>query len=242
MTEMLVNDKDIAVFSARLMTFNVSGTAVTNNTSAAGSTLAAPLLYGCTFAPRTISVALSFQPKSINGSSRNRSVPHKLHKATENIVAFESEVVGKTFEIFLPDGYWYSCLFSSSSVAEPDASGIMDVTYTFLGIRHLSKVLENVPVSGRINCLSNTNTAFKLRLSSETALESLTVCNITVNNVPANTELIIDSINGLITCGGENKFLDSDLIDFPYLNPGANTIVCTAANAVISVEYTPIFV
>ncbi|MDO4425732.1 MAG: hypothetical protein Q4D17_08230 [Planctomycetia bacterium] len=240
--EMLVNNKDIAMFSARLMTFNVSGTAVTNNTSAAGSNLATPILYGCTVAPRTVSVTLSFYPKSINGTSRNRSISHRLHYATENIIKFESEIIGNQFEIFLPDGYWYSCLFSGSSVADSDASGIIDVTYTFLGIRHLTKVLEHVPGSGRVNCLSNTNTAFKLRLISEIDLESLTVCNITVNNVPADTELIIDSISGLITCGGENKFLDSDLIDFPYLNPGINLITCSAENATISVEYTPIFV
>lgn len=242
MTEMIINDKDISTFSARLMTFNVSGTAVTNNTSAAGSLLTVPILYGCTVAPRTVTVSLAFHPHELNESSRNRSVFHRLHCAAENIIAFESEIVGRQFEIILPDGYWYTCLHSGSSPSAPDASGIMDVTYTFLGIRHLPLVSEEVPVSGRINCLSNTKTAFKLFLSSETALSSLTICGVTVTGVPANTELIIDSVNGLITCGGGNKFADSDLIDFPYLNPGENTISCSAAGAAVRVEYTPVFV
>ena len=242
MTEMLINNKDIATFSARLMSFNVSGTAVTNNTSAAGSLLTIPILYGCTVAPRTVTVSLAFHPKGINGSSRKRSISHRLHRATENIVAFESEIVGKQFEILLPDGYLYTCLHANSSVGELDASGIIDITYTFLGIRHLPLVIEELPASGRIDCLSTAQTAFKLVLTSETALESLTISGITVTSIPADTELIIDSVNGLVTCGGANKFADTDLVDFPYLVPGENTISCSAASAAVRVEYTPIFI
>lgn len=242
MTEMLINDKDIAMFSARLITFTVSGTAVTNNISAAGNVLKMPILYGCTLAPRTITVSLSFFPRGINGTGRGTGIFHKLHKAAENIIRFESELVGKVFEILLPDGYLYTCLYSGSSVSEPDATGITDVTYTFNGIRHLPLASVTVLPGGKVYCVSNTKTAFRLIMQNPVALERITIIGITVNNLPADSELIIDSVNGLITCNGENKFSDTDLIDFPYLSPGYNIISSSAAIDNLKVEYTPVFV
>lgn len=241
MTDMLINNVDIAAFGARLMTFNVSGTAVTNNTSAAGNLLRLPVLYGCTLAVRTITVALSFHPKSVNGSSRGKGIPQRLHASAKNITGFESEIIGKPVELFLPDGFWYSCLYTGSTPSEPDATGITDVTYTFSGIRHLPLVSEEVPASGMIYCLSNTKTAFRIIITTAAALESLTVNGITVNDLPANSELIIDSVNGLVTCNGVNKFKDTDLIDFPYLDPGSNIISCSSSVSGIKVEYTPIY-
>ena len=92
-----------------------------------------------------------------------------------------------------------------------------------------------------IYCLSNTKTAFRIIITTAAALESLTVNGITVNDLPANSELIIDSVNGLVTCNGVNKFKDTDLINFPYLDPGSNIISCSSSVSGIKVEYTPIY-
>lgn len=241
MAEMLINGVDIKVFSARLQTYSVSGTAVTNNTSAANSLVELPQLYYVDFGARTLTITLSFFPRGAGSDSRNTGVPERLHRATENIIRFESQLHGRVVEIRLPDGYFYTALVQSLPAPEFDATGIHDVTYSFLAIRHLPERTELVAPNGRINCLSNTKTKFILKATFPSVYETVTICDIAINNIPAEAELVIDSVHGLITCNGTNKFLDTKFYDFPILEPGENIISCTAADAELQVVYTPVF-
>ena len=72
---------------------------------------------------------------------------------------------------------------------------------------------------------------------SEVILQGVTIKNITVG-----TKIVIDSVSGLITADGKNKFGDSDLIDFPVLQPGKNQITSSASDVSITVSYTPIYI
>ena len=65
--------------------------------------------------------------------------------------------------------------------------------------------------------------------------------SVKLNTIPAGAVVIIDSVNGLITCNGVNKFLDTEFYDFPILLPGDNIISCTAPEAQLQVTYTPVF-
>lgn len=239
--EMLVNNKDIAMFSARLMTFNVSGTAVTNNTSLAGDMVIIPDLYFTTYAPRTLTTTITFFPRMAGSDSRDTSIPERLRRATENMIRFESLILGKTIELYLPDGYYYTAIAQSIPAADFDSTGLHDVTYTFLAIRHLQKRTQNVIPGGKIKCLSNTNTRLVLKATFSQSHENVTIFGVEVSNITSGDVLIIDSERGLITCNGVNKFLDTEFYDFPILTPGENIISCTAADAEIQVTYTPVF-
>ena len=157
------------------------------------------------------------------------------------MIRFESLIVGKVVEILLPDGYYYTALAQSLPAADFDSTGEHDVTYTFLAIRHLKQKTEIVSPGGKINCLSNTATRFILTASFSQAHEYVTLCSVKVNTIPAGAVVIIDSVNGLITCNGVNKFLDTEFYDFPILSPGDNIISCTAPEAQLHVTYTPVF-
>lgn len=241
MTEMTINGVDIATYNARLLNYSVSGTQISNTISQNTAQLLMPTLYACQLSPRTLTITLTFFPKSAGENAKNTSVFQRFSRATDNISTFEADIIGKVVDFGLPDGYIYRAIVNSISAAEFDISGEHDVTYTFLAIRQLAERTETV-VNGKIKCLSTTTTACKIILTVPTAYSSLTVCSVTINNVSANSEIVIDSEKGLITADGVNKFNDTDFVEFPVLSPGYNTITCSASNANIVIVYTPIFV
>lgn len=240
--EMLINGVDINVYNARLQTYSVSGTSLANNLSTVNTLLRMPSLFSTTLGTRTLTITLTFKPSRHGSDSRGMSVAEKLATAAENITRFEAEIVGKTVEITLPDGYIYTSLATALPAATFDSSGEHDVTYTFSAIRHFSEDVQAVEPNGKVFCKSTTKTPVKFVVSVPTAADSLTVFGITVKNVTANAEIIIDGIDGIVTMNGANKLLDTDLIDFPYLNPGYNIVSCSDTSASIKVIYTPVYV
>lgn len=242
MSEMTINGVDVQTYNARLQDYTVSGTTLTNSVSAADTKLRMPYVFSTTLAPRTLTVTLTFFPVQLGSDSKRTSIPERLSRAAENITRFEAEIVGKVVEIGLPDGYLYTSLVTGIPAATFDGSGEHDVTYTFSAIRHSSEDVQTVTPNGKVFCKSTTKTPVKLVVSVPSAADSLTVFGITVNNVTANSEIIIDGIDGVVTMNGANKLLDTDLVDFPYLNPGYNVISCSDASVSIKVIYTPVYV
>jgi hypothetical protein len=242
MTEMTVNNIDIANYSARLLSYSVSGTTLTNNVSANNDLVKMPALYSTEYGTRTLTVTLTFFPRLDGCSSKNTDIIDRYTVATDNIAKFEAEIIGKTVEIALPDGYIYTSIVTSISAATFDSSGEHDVTYTFNAVRHKPTVTANVAPNGKVYCQSTTPCKYKLIVTLPEQSSLITVCGIVVINIAANTPLVIDGELGLITLGGVNKYLDSTLIEFPVLYPGENIITCTNSQAKIQVVYTPVFV
>lgn len=242
MTEMSVNNIDIANYSARLLSYSVSGTTLTNNVSANNDLVKMPALYSTEYGTRTLTVTLTFFPRLDGCSSKNTDIIDRYTVATDNIAKFEAEIIGKTVEIALPDGYIYTSIVTSISAATFDSSGEHDVTYTFNAVRHKPTVTANVAPNGKVYCQSTTPCKYKLIVTLPEQSSLITVCGIVVINIAANTPLVIDGELGLITLGGVNKYLDSTLIEFPVLYPGENIITCTNSQAKIQVVYTPVFV
>ncbi|WP_419575236.1 hypothetical protein [Ruminococcus sp.] len=242
MTEMTVNNIDIANYSARLLSYSVSGTTLTNNVSANNDLVKMPALYSTEYGTRTLTVTLTFFPRLDGCSSKSTDIIDRYTVATDNIAKFEAEIIGKTVEIALPDGYIYTSIVTSISAATFDSSGEHDVTYTFNAVRHKPTVTANVAPNGKVYCQSTTPCKYKLIVTLPEQSSLITVCGIVVINIAANTPLVIDGELGLITLGGVNKYLDSTLIEFPVLYPGENIITCTNSQAKIQVVYTPVFV
>lgn len=242
MTEMTVNNIDIANYSARLLSYSVSGTTLTNNVSANNDLVKMPALYSTEYGTRTLTVTLTFFPRLDGCSSKSTDIIDRYTVATDNIAKFEAEIIGKTVEIALPDGYIYTSIVTSISAATFDSSGEHDVTYTFNAVRHKPTVTANVAPNGKVYCQSTTPCKYKLIVTLPEQSSLITVCGIVVINIAANTPLVIDGELGLITLGGVNKYLDSTLTEFPVLYPGENIITCTNSQAKIQVVYTPVFV
>lgn len=242
MTEMTVNNIDISNYSARLLSYSVSGTTLTNNVSANNDLVKMPALYSTEYGTRTLTVTLTFFPRLDGCSSKNTDIIDRYTVATDNIAKFEAEIIGKTVEIALPDGYIYTSIVTSISAATFDSSGEHDVTYIFMAVRHKPTITATVAPNGKIYCQSTTPCKFKLKVTLPEQSSMLSIMGIVVINISANTPLVLDGELGLITLGGVNKFLDSTLIDFPLLYPGTNTISCNNSQADIQVIYTPVYV
>lgn len=242
LTEMTINGVDIQMYNARLQNYSVSGTAVSNNLSSVNTLLKMPFLFSTTLGIRTLTITLTFRPCQHGSDSRRMSVMEKLATAAENITRFEAEIVGKIVEITLPDGFIYTALATTLPAASFDSSGEHDVTYTFSAIRHTAKETVFVTSGGKVNCKSTTKTPVKLIANISSAMNEVEIYGIKVKNVTANSEIIIDGIDGTVTMNGANKLLDTDLVDFPFLVPGYNVISCSDNTAVIKVVYTPVYV
>ena len=242
MTEMTVNNIDISNYSARLLSYAVSGTTLTNNVSANTNLVKMPALYSTEYGTRTLTVTLTFFPCLDGCSAKGTEITDRYAAATDNISRFEADIIGKKVEISLPDGYMYSSIVTSVSAAAFDGSGEHDATYTFMAVRHKPTITATVAPNGKIYCQSTTPCKFKLKVTLPEQSSLLSIMGIVVINISANTPLVLDGELGLITLGGVNKFLDSTLIDFPLLYPGANTISCNNSQADIQVIYTPVYV
>lgn len=242
MTEMTVNNIDISNYSARLLSYSVSGTTLTNNVSANTNLVKMPALYSAEYGTRTLTVTLTFFPRLDGCSAKCTEITDRYSAATDNITRFEAEIIGKAVEISLPDGYIYTSVVTAIAAAAFDGSGEHDVTYTFMAVRHKPTITATVAPNGKIYCQSTTPCKFKLKVTLPEQSSLLSIMGIVVINISANTPLVLDGELGLITLGGVNKFLDSTLIDFPLLYPGANTISCNNSQADIQVIYTPVYV
>ena len=62
---------------------------------------------------------------------------------------------------------------------------------------------------------------------------------ITIKNLHANKKIIIDGKEGTVTEEGKNKFSDTDFWEFPFLNPGTNTIILSKNSCDVAIKYEP---
>ncbi|WP_415321417.1 phage distal tail protein [Clostridium perfringens] len=62
---------------------------------------------------------------------------------------------------------------------------------------------------------------------------------ITIKNLHANKKIIIDGKEGTVTEEGINKFKDTDLWEFPFLNPGVNNITLSKNSCDVVIKYEP---
>lgn len=242
LNEMTINGVDISAYNARLQSYSVSGTTVTNNLSASRSFLTAPTLFSAVPGTRTLSLTLTFYPHYFGDNAKGLTVSDRLAIATENITAFEGLLVGKVVEIALPDGFIYTAIVNSIAAATFDSSGEHDVTYTFNAVRHAKPISETIKANSYMICKSNTDTLPIITAEYANTKSEVTLQGVTIKNIAVGTKIVIDSVSGLITADGKNKFGDSDLIDFPVLQPGKNQITSSASDVSITVSYTPIYI
>ena len=73
-------------------------------------------------------------------------------------------------------------------------------------------------------------------------MESFIYDDITIYNLTANQPVIIDCENKEITENGVNKFLDTDIIDFPKYKSGNNSINVSSSDVTIQLTYNPTYI
>ena len=73
-------------------------------------------------------------------------------------------------------------------------------------------------------------------------IEGLADDPIIIKNLTADKKVIVDGELQKVTVDGVNKYGDTDMWDFPRLQPGANTIIVNKNNCDIKIKYKPRYI
>lgn len=242
MTEMLIDNQDIKAFGARLLSFSVGGSTVTQNMSA-DNICNVPAVFSTSVGTRTLTVTLVFQPSRAGDNSKNVPLLQRYANSTDNVTRFEAYLMFHgTVEILLPDGYLYSSVCTSLGAGALDGTGEQEVAYNFTAVRH--KPLQIISLTGlstTVLCEATTAVYCRVSLTADKDYNSITIFGITVNNISANDVIVIDGIDKSVTKNGVNIFNDTDLIEFPTLKQGKNTITVSSDTVKGYIEYYPIY-
>lgn len=138
--------------------------------------------------------------------------------------------------ILLPDGMFYECVYEGATAPDEKAPWIWQVKYTLSAWRHGCMEKFTLTHTDSIFVRGTYKTPPVIRISATS--NTVKVFGITITNIVGEIE--IDSINKTITQNGDNKFKDTDLVEFPMLDIGYNEIDIVG-DAIVEVSYYPIY-
>lgn len=142
--------------------------------------------------------------------------------------------------IFKRDNLYYEVEISDS--AEPEIVNmntyILEIEFSVVDVYEAEKSVTT-NASTIINIESPKPCYANLELSCQTNVTSCVVTindtEITVKNIKGNEAIYIGS--GKITAGGKSKIDDIDILEFPILRPGSNTIKVSREDITLTVKY-----
>lgn len=222
-----INGADLKVFHAEMLTYSVGEPEYTNGYYRPPRSLF-PVELDPEIGMRPVSFTLDFMGEDM----------HQIMLEISNMTAR----LHKQSDIFLPDGFFYWCVFGSASAPVEKAPWILQTEYSLQGLRHGGRRYIELPAgSGTTDVFieGNYRTPVVYKITPGAA-GAVTVAGITVRNLRAGVPVEIDGIRKKVTEAGANKYGDTDMTLFPALESGPNKIT-VAGNATVGVEYFPIY-
>ena len=134
----------------------------------------------------------------------------------------------------------YPALLIGKNIQEAGVAPYYLVTIIFIIIQRLPLISTDITEPAIIYNEGNIPSGVRYILKPPIDISSFKINSIKVTNLHAGKHFIIDGITGKITENGNNRFADTDLIDFPKIFPGQNEITMSY-NIPITVEYYPLF-
>lgn len=219
---MWINDKPLSDYGGQLrMEYKVSGYNL--ETSAfKGRKRSSFVLLNNIVGFQTLSLPVVFEGKSRDDVT--------LKKSMFDMLAF-----GKN-ELIMDDGFLYTAYLSNIGDASYPAPELIEVDYTFIGVRHGPKV---VAVGNTINCestLPNTDCILKVTVGSTGT--NYRVGTVVFPQVTQGEKVVVDGINKRILINNAPAAERADWITFPILSPGLNLLEC---DDTLTVEFFPVF-
>lgn len=160
---------------------------------------------------------------------------YEIAKNVSNLTA----LLHKGADLFLPDGFYYRCVFSGADAPKEMAPWISRCSFSLYGVRHDALHTEVLSKSGRIYVDGNRKTPVIISLTPSVGTQEMTVNEITVSNVSGS--VTIDGLAKTVMSGGINKFVDTNIVTFPVLFPGENNISISGV-AELKLSYYPLYV
>lgn len=157
---------------------------------------------------------------------------------TSNIILEGQECIIK-----LPDAeFEYSAVLSSINTSPTGVDCYTLVELTFNAIKRYPQV--TIIFDSGQGVFHNPGTAASgalIEIIPKTDLESLDLNGVQILRLSEGEKFTLDGLEGTVTCNGVNRFLDTDLIEFPKVYPGVNRIVSSSNEVTVIVSFYPTF-
>ena len=163
-----------------------------------------------------------------------------LIAAAKDVVIYNSDDIG----------FYFDAVLTGYSVEDTGIEWFNNVVLTFAAIRHMPIVTETFSgTSFEFENLGSIASGVKLTIvpTTSTTKQSFTLNagtddanKITFTQLTQSYSFVLDGIDGHVTRNGINAIQYTDMIIFPKVIPGMNTITATF-NASWTIEYYPTF-
>lgn len=149
------------------------------------------------------------------------------------------------------DGYnnSFKVYLENDSIEKKKSKRKYKLKLEFKGYSIKDEVVENINRinSKTIEMLGTQITPAIVEITPTTELADITIEGladdpIVIKNLTANKTVILDGELQKATVDGVNKYGDTDMWDFPRLNPGTNTITVNKNNCDIKIKYKPRYI
>lgn len=217
-----VNDILLSNYNASLLSYS-SGTLTIYNNYFKPDNRLNPVIFASQMPLRILSLKLEFVGATDAEAEINASA----------LVA----VFSKETELFLPDGFFYKCILSSTKEPTRITKGIFQREVYLVGYRHGNLESVVIPADGVVNIKGNYKTGVRISIIPNDT--TVTVNDITISNV-VGASIVVDGIDCFVLEDGQNKFVDTEMTQFPSLDVGAQTISVSGASSA-TLEYYPIY-
>ena len=224
MTVMTINGTDIANWQAKLLEFTPSPCEITHETTADSGTLYPTILH-TTVAPMSLNLSMDVYGANMEDAEQ---------KASDLL-----RTLSRQCEIGGPDGFLYRSLFTGASRSRP-TDWMVTLSATFEAVRHKPLVIRPLNAGDNtVYCDGNVQAECRLRIVPAQD-DTCQVMGITVSGMTTGKEVVIDGMEKTVLEGDQNKFPDTNLVSFPMILPGENSITVTG-DAAVTLEYYPTF-
>lgn len=141
------------------------------------------------------------------------------------------------------DRFEYIAVLLSFNVKETGVNFYNEVTLDFGVIKRFPLTVHTFHNGqGSFRNVGSLVSGAKLTIVSKYDHAVLTVNGITLYNVIADDVFVIDGLAGTVTRNGVNCFMQTNLIDFPKVQPGINNVDISDDDVTVSIAYYPTFV
>lgn len=234
---MIINNKDIALFGAKLLSKEFESS--TNSISKEWlKTSSKPLITSKKFTYGSGVLELFLENK--NEVDLMENVSNLINEISESVINFG-------------DVFYYKVTLNNSTEEEVFYN-VLNETYVkkiklTLTVDELYKdyVQINLSSSMSITLQGNKSSECILEITPTQAMVDLIITGfskepIKIKNLAKDVKVILNGEDKIITANGINKFSDSDFWEFPYLIPGVNTINFSKTYFTGIVKYKPRYV
>lgn len=232
---MKINNIDISKFQAKQLKVNIQNSKIEISKEWLKSSLIPIELYSkITF--KSIYVELYFR-----GNDRN-----SILKEISNLVSILKGKSNIQFDNYINS---YICFLESDEIQQTIRKDRYILVMNFQGFEIGKEVVENLnKVSSKtLDVDGNLRTPIIMEITPSIDMTDLKINGVSddpliVKNLKANKKIIIDGIEGTVMQDGINKFVDTDMWEFPFLVPGKNYISASKDTCNITIKYNPRFI